>query len=431
MHIKRSAYNDIDSPDKKFRKMIQTSADKIVNMQLYTSERRVAGFYDPMIKISEEIHQLLFQHLNGRDVLNCFEVSKTWNNFCKQSNFCARKYNLYVKESFDENDRTMLQESNRKYLNMICDFYQPTMIQSYSNLKKLSLRFCVPNKISDVQFTNLETLIIQKCPGKLYNPDHIVQCFKIFSRCTTLKFLEMYEAITEENVNLIWDLLQNNTGLKTLKIHPCSEFYHLFSGDYISNMAFRLTRLHYAIPEKFKITGTEFERNVVNFFKRQDKLRILDMNQATAKMMNAAFSNMKHIETIRVLRISGLEGLELEMCESLTEFILPNTPGLIYINTNAIFEHKSFIDAAPNLELLYVFTLTKEIVDYIARKLLKLKILSYNKNDGPDAKKFYRTMQRTIPSVMNRNITIRQVKFKFVDGEDRTYERIFGESCDQ
>lgn len=423
IHIRRPAYHDVDGYDQQFKKKLKLSATKLIEMQMYRSEWKVPGYYDPIVRLPEEIHQLMFQHLNGREVLNCFEISNTWNNFCKNSSYCASKYCLSVKESFDPEVIKVLQGSTRKYENLITDIYQPKMIQNYSNLRKLSLKFHLSSDFSPVTFTSLETLIIEKCPSKLYKPEIVKKCFEEFAKCTTLKFLEIKEAITSENVESIQKMLIANKGLKTLKISACREFYRLFEKDLSTEISFKLTRLYYGVYEKFLIVGTDFEENLVKFLEKQEKIKILDFVQATASMLKVAFSIMKELEVLRFLRVPQFKG-ELDCRPSLRDMIIPNTSRAI-ARSETSYDAKPYFNAAPNLERVLLFQLNNETVDYAARKCRKLKLLAYNRPDGPDPRRLYASMKKDSSIDMNRDIALKRVKFEFVNTQERTFESMY------
>lgn len=426
LYLGQEEFRDLDRTDKTFKKMLKSSAEKLIQQRMYASQKKIVSFFDPMVKIAGELHQLIFQHFRGGEFFNFFEVSKTWNNICKQSKYGSRKYCLYIKESFNADDKKIIAKSSRKYLNLICDVYQPQLITNFSNLKKLSLRFTVPGELNGVTFVKLETLIIQKCPGNLYKPEVIKECFRVFANCSELRCLEIYESITSENVEYIKEMLVNNTKLKILKLHPCSEFYRLFSEDLSQKIQFKLARLYYAIPEKFVVYETKFEANVCKFLITQSTLKILDLNNASAEILNTINRNLPNLETLRLARITRTDHVKLQKHLSIKEFLLPNTPQLMFINaTNKGFDFHQYIDAIPNCEFLFIYNMNKEICRYVVENLWKLKVLSYDRVEGQDCEKFYRRMQVS-SLVLNRKVKIHRVEYRVTDNDERSYDRLFG-----
>lgn len=420
-------YKSLTATDEMFIKLLRPSSEKMIMNRTYKLDKRILGVDDPIVMLTEEIHQLVFQHLNRQEVLNCSEVAKTWNKFCRQSNCVSSKTCLYIKQEDLSEVKTAIKNSNRKFSNLICNFYDPLSIMSFRNLRKLSLMLTVNDSFTPTELPLLETLIIFKCPSKLYKPDQVLQCFKVFAKCKLLKFLEIFEAITKENVTPIIEMLENNMNLKTLKIHQCSEFYRLFAEDISPRIKFKLTRLHYAIPEKYTIFGSSFEKNFIKFLMKNDSVKVIDMNHVSAEMMNTIFSHMKQIETIRYLRLSRFDLINLTTSTSLKEFMLPNAPAFIdRVNDNP-FDFKPFLEATPNLELLYIELVTTDLVDFVARNLRKLKVLSCEKFDRRFSLKLYDEMKLNAKLDINRFIKIRKVTFKKVDGEERTYSNLFGE----
>lgn len=425
LSMKQAKYKSITENDKTFIKLLWPSSEKMILEGTYKFDKIILGVDDPIVMITEELHSLLFQHLNRQDVLNCSEVSKTWNKFCRQSNCCSTKTCLFIRNEDLREVKMEIQESDRKFSNLICNFYNPLAIKCFRNLKKLTLMFDVVQPFKFTELPLLETLIILRCPAKLYKADQVQDCFKVFAECEQLKFLEIYESITSENVSSIIKMLENNRNLKTLKIHQCSEFYRLFAEDISQNIHFNLTRLHYAIPEKFTISGSKFEEHFINFLIKNNSLKIIDMNHVSAKMMNTIFQHMKQIETIRYLRLSRFELIDLKTCTTLKEFMLPNTPALID-RPNDSFDFKPILKAAPNLELLYVESVTEDLVNVAARNLKKLKVLSCEKFDRRFTAKSYVDLKSDSSLDINRFIKIRKVNFKRVNGEERSYENLFG-----
>lgn len=422
-------FNGVNETDEQFIKLMRPSAEKMIMMGTYKMERKEPTFLDPMLLLSEELHPLVLQHFNRQEVLNAFEVSQTWNMFFKESDYAARKYCLFISDSTDKTDRNLIEISARKYLNLICGFYQPSVLRNFSGLRKLSLKFnVVDEKVSFISLPYLDTLIIQKCPAKLYNSYNVLQCFKIFAQCSKLKFLEIYEAITKENVSAIRDMLENNRNLKSLKLHSCSEFFLLFNEDISKRISFRLTYFYYSIPEKFTIVSSSFEWNLNKFLELNDTLRIIEMNQISGEMFNTIFSKIKGIEKLRCKRITGFESINLEVNDSMKELMIPNTPLLFLINSNETFNFKPFFDAVPNIELLYVYQMTNEMMDYAARKLKNLKIFACQRFDRSTCPNIYKEMILDQSMDINRNIILRNVKCQLEDDEDEIFEKLFGQS---
>lgn len=424
--IKRQKFMDLSENDEKLKKTLKLTADKMIRKRIFVPERIPIGYYDPMVRVSENSHELIFQHLTGHDILNAFEVSRTWNNFCKKSDHCAKKFNLYIKASFKEHDRKVLEKSSRRFMNVISDYYQPTMVRCFSNLRRLSLAFYVPGKFQVSEpFPFLETLIIQKCPTKFYTPENVLKCFEVFAQCTTLTYLEIYEAVTCENYSAIWDMLANNVTLKKLKIHQCSEFFHLFCKDISHRIRFQLDQLDYRIPQKFSLVGSEFEQNCAKFLATQKSVKIIDMNLCSAVMLNEIFKLPK-LETLRLLRITGYDHVMLEPCLSLKEFVFPDTPQ-IFLRSDEKFNFAPFFEAIHNIERLYVYSLSEEMLQYAVRNYKNLTHLACDRFTGNDIDRCYKTLKYKERNSINLNVVMKRTKFNLIDTDERSFERIFNE----
>lgn len=399
LQIGSNEFKEISETNKMFKKMLKPSAEKMITMRTFKAEKRTEKVFDPMVQITESLHPLMFQHFNAQDVLNSFEVSNTWNNILKESLPCSRKYVLYIRLNSTEFDRTCLEHSSRKYLNLITDFYKPTMIKNFENLRKLSVSFAVQDDFVDAYLPHLETLIIQKCPGKLYNPDKVLSCFKVFAKCQMLKYLEIYEAVTSENAEPIIEMLANNKHLKTLTLHGCTEFYHLFATDITPRIKFQLENLYYTVHQKYAIVGTNFESNVVKFLAHQKSLKKIEFKHMTAAMLNTIFAEIKGVEYVKMVKLNGFETLKLTRNESIKHFLLMN-----FSSREPKFQ--KWFDCAPNLEYIYYFILTNDFIEQAARKLKKLKQITCERYDGPDGNKFYRIIKRDRSLDINRNIIL-------------------------
>jgi hypothetical protein len=425
--VKRPSTNERYRDDQIFKKVLKMKAGTMIRQRIFAPKLVPKGYYDPMLRLPEKIHNLMLQHLCVSDILNMFEVSKTWNNYLKVSDLCASHTILYLKHTLSADDLTVMRKSTRKFTNLITDFYQPKMIKCFSNLRRLAITFHVVAEFMPCdEFPHLECLIIVKCPAKLYNHENILLCLDQFAKCKTLTSLEICEAITCENYELFWEMLANNHKLKFLKVHQCSEFFYLFSEDFSHRIHFQLEHFDYRIPQKFSIVGSNFEQNCARFLKKQKSLKIVDFNLCSAVMLNEVF-RLPIVHTVRMLRITGYDHVMLEKNYNIKEFVFPNTPQLYVLNSNQSFDFKPFLEAVPNVELLFVFSLTSEILLYAARNLKHVKYLTAERFNGFDVEKTYKKLiYRNEKEIVNSSMRVYKTRFNLINTEERSFERIFG-----
>ena len=414
--------------DDVIQKAMSLPVPSVASMRKFTAKGTPITFYqiDPILRIPEKVHELMIQHLSGHDIMNAFEVSQTWNNFYKSSEFCAKRTILFPKHSATPEDLALLAKSTRIFVNVVSDFYQPKMIRCFSNLRKLAIAFNVVGEfeIADA-FPQLESLIIQKCPAKLYKHENILSCFEVFSKVNTLTFLEIYEAVTSENCRLIQDLLENNKKLKILKIHQCSDFHYLFSEDFSHRIHFQLDHLDYRVPQKFSLDGSIFEQNCAKFISTQKSVKIVDFNLCSAVMLNEVFK-LPNVEVVRMLRITGYDHVMLQKNFTIKEFLFPDTPQMYIMNAKQYFEFRPFFDAVPNVERFYVYSLTEEMLEYATKNLKKVKFLACDRFSGNEIGRAYKKIMSSLENAdINRTMKVMNNRFNLLDTEERTFDNIF------
>jgi hypothetical protein len=178
---------------------------------------------DPFTFVHEDVNEIMFQHLNGKDVKQIHQVATAWNEIATKSNKCGSKLKLKVnceRNGGDENLELIAKISmiaNRKYGALELLNYSEASEETKTLLLEAFGKFG----------SNVNHLIVNEKPGNRINFDDLVKLLQIFNNleniCTKDVILENESAI---NVNASIPLPK----LKTLMLHKSSSaIYKLFS----------------------------------------------------------------------------------------------------------------------------------------------------------------------------------------------------------
>ena len=136
------------------------------------------------------------------------------------------------------------------------------------------------------------------------------------------------------------------------------------------------------------------EKNLKIFLRNQRKsLEAFSFEYESDTIGDLAFQDLQLVTSLGLLKTSSDA---FERNSRITNLEIPHVQDFLSI--------KKFIDAAPNLESLYVGSVSKELVEYLAWNFKKLQLLNY-KTIGLDVEDHYEQLKREQTEV-NKEIEI-------------------------
>ncbi|CAO1406744.1 unnamed protein product [Diamesa tonsa] len=372
---------------------------------------------DPLLKVPEELHDLIFQHL---DVLKASEISMFWYNSIAASRECMKHLKLkYDVCSYDfemcdhkQDCYTALVNTPRKYKSIQINCHR---CSSFSNLcwklisnqermidldiKNMTLK----ENVAEVTFPNLESLKIRH-----HKSSQTINLFRKFRNSKKLKKLEL---ISMFKVNT--DILQN-AFIKDLQIHQnlvelrlsSNIFDILFQTDVAATLTFKLKVLQ--IHTELKCHVMEREDIDINFNKflltqREclESISLPRVRQFYSKVLLHTIFNK-----LNALKIVCLSNRHFEDGDHEPFLMQTKNTNIKKLSFGYQWQPSAIIElltAAPNVVELKVDVITKEIVNFVAKNMKKLKRLDWLL-DWEGGIKYYKKLK--LKKRVNRKIRI-------------------------
>lgn len=329
--------------------------------------RKLSNRNDPLEGNHEYVHDFIFQHLSGKDIIAASEVSMFWFNAIASSHICMKKILLNIQEyafcRLSRLDLDILLNSCRKYENIFLRHINPNMANIKLKLFKKfakSLRYIrtsrhVPTK--GIRFARLEKL---ECETEW--KDHS------FSHATnSLKKLKIH---CFENIDTLISCARINPKLEELSFDSCR---CVLKFQNIEPLALREIKLK-------KLTVTIFwstvsaQRNLMQFILMQaDTMEELDIG-CFREYYAPIINTLKKLKKLTIRTLDPWDDHEIG--------ILQSNPSIIEL----------FIDSA----------MSKEVMKIILQALSKLETLTLHGCTGLDTLEL---VIKTCPLLKQLNIS--------------------------
>lgn len=337
---------------------------------------------DPMLRIPNELHALIFQHLDSyesidKTIIRSSEVSKTWFNFTKDSDIFIDAIEFHC--DFGE---ISFEKLTRKYktFNLVCDYEtRSTVDESFQSFVNL-MQNVSANLTELTIFLKFDVFEFSPESIKPPNMQHLkVESKRRLSLGKLVKFLRSENLKTFEVKNFILDpddaedfitFLSINKNLKELVLDKCEGLEHIFKSGIAQRIQFQLVQLLLPIYEHVSLL--KIGHNINSFLLQQIKsLEYLDLIHVSGAMLNTVFAHSKLLQYFRFLKLSDSPAYDLftETIHSLQYLKLPFMYRVDYI--------KPYIRCAPNLKELSIGGLSEEILDYVADHIPHLEEILY------------------------------------------------------
>lgn len=387
----------------------QTAIDHVTGVTL---EKLVCKTLDPLVRISEDLFPLIFQHFKSREAranqlwlnstiektIEISTISKTWFKTTEKSEEFLRHQKLTnfpnPKSLIDCADAI---KSKRRYQTLQIgilntDINKAASMKLLEDLRKhlVNLNITIVNSINLIKFTlnpmefpNLKHLELSSHLSEKTPPSELTEVLRTFI-CTNLVQVYFINFLTKvDDLIVIEDFLVRNSKLKKFYCDGVDEMYKLFlSKNFTNRVKFKLNYLRFSIPD---VTGfrlsEELNDNFTDFLSTQaETLEEIDLMRVTSKMVNVIFSKAKTLREFRFTLIKDNHAINPEIFTTLKSLRLLELPFSFNLG-----HFKHYLASAPNLETLLVFGLSSEILEYAHEYLKKLKNIFYDTHSLGDS----------------------------------------------
>lgn len=374
---------------------------------------------DPFESFSPDVHYLVFQHFDFKDILEISTVSKLWNELTGSSSCCMKKVKLSLKfwkksvgtkQEQTEEKVKIIQSTTRCYRNISidCRFDKYLSLELWK-LLKLSELSLTELKIKSIKLDSLTSLTLPNLEVlKLtYVPKSVRNVLLTSSGSLTKLKIKMESPFKwseaprpdQESLACIRDCLQRNCMLKDLELHGSTQYNSFFDEDFSEVVRFQLTSLKVKTSMRLALVSEQNEKNFIQFLATQSTcLKKVFIDVCRPNVIEHVFIKMPCLTSIHldvmIMNSHAMRDLKLGLNERIRDLKIP------YVNQHADIEE--FLAVVPNLELLFVSHLSHETMEFIARNLLSLKSLKF-RYDEIDCEGFYEQLKDDFPEV-NQNI---------------------------
>lgn len=380
---------------------------------------------DPFIKLPEDIHDHLLQHLDVKEVLEVVSlVSKSWYQAVATSLICMKKIRLHLKArrktNFSERIETlqwMSRKEGRNYqhlqINCLLDESISREVFKFlmakgSSVETINIRSCKfeeEDVIEKLSMPKLEELKVMFVPRDAMN--------SLLTSTSCLKRLILwnefplcYDGIDytpkEATLNSVKECLQRNLKLEEIEIQGRPNFLSFFQENLSEFKNLSLKKFVVKIEMSAEKIVPENEENLLSFLKIQAHcLEHVYVDSCSTQIIQQVFNEMPALKFIRFdieLREPNkfvIKDMNLSPNEKIKQLEIPYIPLLDDV--------KVFLDLVPNVEEILVAHLNPLLIEYASVNLLKLKTIVYRYDDCAEREEHYRNKKTENPE-FNQNI---------------------------
>lgn len=356
---------------------------------------------DPFESLPEEVHDLILQFFEVREVLDVLSlVSKSWYEATASSNVCMRKVNLNLRAKRKTNfaDRIevlkwMSRSTGRKYqhlqINCLLDeaisaevwIFLEAVQDSVETINIRSMK--LDQTLKEISLPKLEELKMMFVPRDPMNLllDSSSSLKKLILRN---EFSLCYDGVdytpTEATLHSIKECVRRNHKLEELEMQGRAHFLSFFQENLTEVITFQLKKLIVKIEiSAEKILATNEENLLKVLVQQAHSLEHVYVDSCGTKVIQQVFNEMPAVKFIRFdveLREPNkfvIKDLNLSPNEKVTQLELP------YI---LLFDDdKEFLQLVPNVEEILIDHMSPMLLEFAGKSLLKLKSIVYRYDD--------------------------------------------------
>lgn len=373
---------------------------------------------NPLDRVSPDIHDLVLQHFNAKEVLEYSLISTKFNETIAGTSCCMKKIEFVLKfwkksaglkQEQIEEKISVIHSSIRKYQSVAIDCrFDKNLSLEFWKLLEVLARFVTELKIKSIQLDSpssislprLQTLKLTYVPVAVRNV--------LISQTRALRKLKLKlesplkwskPRSDQESLTCIRNCLKQNQMLQELELHGASQYHFLFDDDMSEVLSFQLLSLKVKTDTRLALISEENERNFLSFLTTQSTfLKSFFIDVCRPVVIQHIFNKMPALTNltldVMIMNEYKIRDLNLQLNENITDLKIP------YINDHQ--DIKEFLSVVPNLKSLFVAHLSHETVEYIAWNLNKLTTLKF-RYDEIDCEGFYERLRDDSPYV-NQNI---------------------------
>lgn len=388
--------------------------------------------------LPSEVLEMIFELMSVQDILNLCLTCKLMNEIIGSSRNCMRR--LWIKfYTFKLKDLQSLRESERNYeklkINRVkknehfellsqlfkpwskmliynCEFKQ---FPQFSNIILNCSETIEELELSDIQILNNEYKVTSIKFSRLQRvmfrniPSTIIELFLGDNKKLENLAFDIAQEIPDRRplFDLIGSLLKKTKSLKMLQLGP-HYIKSLFDNENFKydNFEFKLEKLMLKFP--IIPDHSELMRdNISNFLQNQSKIDwIIFWELHNDEILSAIWKNprISHVTFI------GLESLFNDSMNLNLEFNTTIDHIELLSRKLLLSQLKKILKYAPNLRILHVFTLTKYVMECVAKYHFNIRQIRYETIDE-EAIEMYEHMKNNGEGDINCKIVFRQVSF--------------------
>lgn len=332
------------------------------------------------------MHELIFQHFDPADVLISSEVSKLWFDTVGGSRRCMKQVNLGLEKWFHtETSKDMskvmeiIKNTSRKYQNVHFDCNNDEI---FSRTAVQLLKVLAPSLV-DLRFLNADSVSMKEYCGfpkleRLQFINNVAEIdYLLLQGSTKLKELNLKHHYWAECVPVM-ECLKNNKNLVLLKLWDTA-ICKLFEIYEPNCFQFKLKR--FATGADGVLTKATEEKFLAFLESQSDSIEAIrfrsGLDGVNGTVINKVFS-MSAMRTIHLDAIGDTQQLDLATNPKITELRLP-------WNIATLDELTPFLRASPNIKVLFIRRVDKDILEYVAKNMKVLETLYFSRADGCEA----------------------------------------------
>lgn len=348
---------------------------------------------DPFVRISENLHELMVQHLKSyigdprdsegkpRFALRLLEVSRTWNNFILNSEKFFGKF-TYVINS-DELPESSSFEKRENICFLVNSRQKPEKLPKIRHFISFFNESIVVLIILDANLFDGDTILNPSGCPKLESLNIFVQyqnrlnCNVVTSnfQTTNLTSLNLMNLrLKSVDAEAFAQFLTLNEKLTKVILQDVEGLHEIFNYDISSQVRFKLRKLVFPIYENVRILNTVIEENFINFLKTQaSSLQTLLLTRVTGRTIAMIFQSFRKLEMLQFLNVVGFNetfSMQMKPLESLKSLVVPFMYNLDYV--------KPFLECSPRLETFSLGGLSDEILQFCCVNMKCLKVIFYH-----------------------------------------------------
>lgn len=361
---------------------------------MYVIDNRVVSS-DPLDRIHEDLHDLVFQHLNGNDILNASEVSSQWYTSTSTSKASMSQIQLKIVKPIQQANTMfdLINNSYKLFQNIIfsCNYDESLINNCFKivckhakvivNVEAIDMILNDNGLIQTIKLPHLRALSLRG-----FKSNHVNELYSMFLAASTCLYSLKLDIHIDEQV---FKCLKYNNKLTELDISQ-QTIDALFAKDITVLVKFKLKILRANIHKMSSIVVAHFTK----FLQTQaPTLESLHLARVPAKVFPIIFNEMHLLQKFYFQSFTG----------SMTDIIINQNcciQSLEMRHEYMLERIKPFIDATPNVQLLFVERITQNLLEFLS-KLKKLKRVNYMHETDFDFNNNYDdALNMTLPNII-------------------------------